>query len=65
MFIVSQDEVDAVQKAFHENGEWAAVVELRRFFSIQDNENALKAVRAIVRWTTLPDRLPPRPAELS
>lgn len=64
MFIVSQDEVDAVQKAFHEKGEWAAVVELRRFFSIQDNENALKAVRAIVRWTTLPDRLPPRPAEV-
>lgn len=56
MFTVSQEEAQAVQKAFHENGEWAAVVELRRFFHIQDNDDALNAVRAIARWQPLPER---------
>ena len=54
MFSVSQDEAAAIQKAFHESGEWAAVVELRRHFPIQDNVNALNAVRAIVKWTRPP-----------
>ncbi|AWU95737.1 hypothetical protein DM194_15765 (plasmid) [Azospirillum ramasamyi] len=58
MFSVSQVEAAAIQKAFHESGEWAAVVELRRHFPIQDNVNALNAVRAIVRWTRPPHSVP-------
>ncbi|PWC40913.1 hypothetical protein [Azospirillum sp. TSO35-2] len=60
MFSVSQDQAAAVQKAFHESGEWAAVAELRRFFPIQDNTNALNAVRSIARWT-VPADLPAKP----
>ena len=60
MFSVSQDEAAAIQRAFHESGEWAAVVELRRHFHIQDNVNALNAVRSIVRWAQ-----PPHPAPAS
>ena len=60
MFSVSQDEAAAIQKAFHESGEWAAVAELRRHFHIQDNVNALNAVRSIVRWAQ-----PPQPAPAS
>ncbi|PWC81705.1 hypothetical protein TSH100_26320 [Azospirillum sp. TSH100] len=60
MFSVSQDEAAAIQRAFHESGEWAAVVELRRHFHIQDNVNALNAVRSIVRWAQ-----PPHPSPIS
>ncbi|WP_247894391.1 hypothetical protein [Azospirillum sp. B510] len=60
MFSVSQDEAAAIQRAFHESGEWAAVAELRRHFHIQDNANALNAVRSIVRWAQ-----PPHPASTS
>lgn len=62
MFSVSQDEAAAIQRAFHESGEWAAVVELRRHFHIQDNVNALNAVRSIVRWTRPPHPAPTSPA---
>lgn len=65
MFAVSQDEAEAVQRAFHESGEWAAVAELRRFFPIQDNADALNAVRAIARWRTPPAPAPRRPSEPS
>ncbi|MCP1613653.1 hypothetical protein J2848_005349 [Azospirillum lipoferum] len=58
MFSVSQDEAAAIQRAFHESGEWAAVVELRRHFHIQDNVNALNAVRSIVRWAQPPHPSP-------
>ncbi|WP_372399678.1 hypothetical protein ABMY26_29160 [Azospirillum sp. HJ39] len=61
MFSVSQDEAAAIQKAFHESGEWAAVAELRRHFPIQDNANALNAVRAIVRWSQPPRPVPAGP----
>jgi len=50
MFSVSQEETAAIQAAFHERGEWAAVAELRRYFHIQDNADALNVVRAIARW---------------
>lgn len=56
MFSVSQDEAAAIQNAFHESGEWAAVAELRRYFPIQDNTDALNAVRAIARWRHALDR---------
>jgi hypothetical protein len=62
MFSVSQDEAAAIQRAFHESGEWAAVVELRRHFHIQDNVNALNAVRSIVRWAKPPHPSPASPA---
>ncbi|QCO19451.1 hypothetical protein D3869_29840 (plasmid) [Azospirillum brasilense] len=54
VFSVSQDEAAVIQNAFHESGEWAAVAELRRYFPIQDNADALNAVRAIARWTQRP-----------
>ncbi|CAO3425597.1 hypothetical protein [Azospirillum doebereinerae] len=54
MFSVSQEEATAIQAAFHERGEWAAVAELRRYFSIQDNADALNAVRTIARWRPPP-----------
>lgn len=62
MFSVSQDEAAAIQKAFHESGEWAAVAELRRHFHIQDNVNALNAVRSIVRWAQPSQQAPASPA---
>lgn len=62
MFSVSENEAAAIQRAFHESGEWAAVVELRRHFHIQDNVNALNAVRSIVRWA---GAVPPQPQPTS
>ncbi|PWC50234.1 hypothetical protein [Azospirillum sp. TSA6c] len=62
MFSVSENEAAAIQRAFHESGEWAAVVELRRHFHIQDNVNALNAVRSIVRWA---GAAPPHPQPTS
>lgn len=56
MFTVSEDERAAICRAYEESGEWAAVAELRRYFPIEGNQNALYAVRSIVRW---------RPASLS
>lgn len=61
MFSVSENEAAAIQRAFHESGEWAAVVELRRHFHIQDNVNALNAVRSIVRWAVPPQPQPTSP----
>ena len=50
MFVVSEEERSAIRQAFESGGEWAAVAELRRYFPLQRNEDALLAVRAIVRW---------------
>ena len=50
MFVVSEEERSAIRQAFDAGGEWAAVAELRRNFPLQRNEDALSAVRAIVRW---------------
>ncbi|WP_377807861.1 hypothetical protein ABNQ38_14355 (plasmid) [Azospirillum sp. A29] len=54
MFVVSKEMAEAVQRVFHEQGEWPAVAELRRHVHIADNANALQAVRAIASWRTLP-----------
>ena len=54
MFTVSEDERAAICRAYEEGGEWAAVAELRRYFPIEDNQNALFAVRSIVRWRPAP-----------
>lgn len=62
MFMVSQQEAAAIQKAFREGGEWTAVAELRRFFRIEDNACALDAVRAIARWSLTPTKPPADPS---
>ncbi len=50
MFVVSEEERSAICQAFEVGGEWAAVAELRRYFPLQRNEDALSAVRQIVHW---------------
>ncbi|WP_188262703.1 hypothetical protein [Azospirillum tabaci] len=59
MFVVSEEERTAIRRAFDDGGEWSAVAELRRYFPIERNEDALSAVRAIVRWRSAP--VPPSP----
>lgn len=61
MFTVSEAEAEMIRRAFHQSGEWAAVVELRRLFPVfSNNPEALRCVRAIAGWTPLPQ--PPEPA---
>ncbi|MCW2239209.1 hypothetical protein [Azospirillum canadense] len=60
MFTVSEEERAAISRAYEDGGEWAAVAELRRYFAIEDNDNALFAVRSIVRWRAAPVSPPPR-----
>jgi hypothetical protein len=61
MFTVSEAEAETIRRAFHESGEWAAVVELRRLFPVfTNNPEALRCVRAIAGWTPLPQA--PEPA---
>ncbi len=60
MFVVSKEMAEAVQRVFHEQGEWPAVAELRRHVHIADNTSALQAVRAIASWRTLPAEPPAR-----
>ena len=60
MFMVTEEERRAIRRAYEAGGEWAAVVELRRYFAIEDNENALCAVRSIVRWRPAPSSSPTR-----
>ena len=60
MFVVSKEMAEAVQRVFHQKGEWPAVVELRRHVHIADNTSALQAVRAIASWRTLPADPPAR-----
>ncbi|WP_207456755.1 hypothetical protein [Azospirillum sp. SYSU D00513] len=51
MFMVSEDETAAIQAAYRERGEWAAVMELRRRFpGIIDNAAAQRWVRVIAGW---------------
>ena len=58
MFMVGEEAAEAIQRAYHETGEEAAVIELRRFFKIEDNEAALRSVRMIASWRR-PATLPP------
>jgi hypothetical protein len=58
MFSVDEPTAAAIRKAFDEDGELAAVIELRRHFpGIADNENARLCVRSIARWQPLPPPL--------
>jgi hypothetical protein len=54
MFCVDEPTASAIRKAFEENGELSAAIELRRHFpGIADNENALLCVRSIARWAAI------------
>jgi len=63
MFVVSDAEAAAIRAIFHERGEFAAAVEMRRLFpGIRDTEQARVCARTIAGWRPLPKRL--RPAKL-
>jgi hypothetical protein len=60
MFSVDEATAAAIRKAYVEDGELSAVIELRRHFpGIVDNENARLCVRTIASWQPLPP-LPPK-----
>lgn len=49
--MVSEEEAELIQSAYHRGGELAAVAELRRVFPVfQGNERAVEAVRMIAGW---------------
>ena len=54
MFVVSEAEAAAIRAIFHQQGEFAAVVELRRLFpGISDNAKARECARTIAGWQLL------------
>jgi hypothetical protein len=60
MFVVSEAEAAAIRAVFHQQGEFAAVVELRRLFpGITDAEQARECARTIAGRRPLPRRLHP------
>ena len=55
MFCVDEAAAEAIRRAFNDEGELSAVVELRRHFPlISDYENARRCVRAIAGWHPSP-----------
>jgi hypothetical protein len=61
MFMVSEEVAAAVRRAYEQDGEFAAAIELRRHFpGIADNENAQRCARVIASWTPQPP-LPSQP----
>ena len=55
MFMVTEAEAAAIRQAYEEGGEFAAAVELRRYFpGIRDNANARLCARTIASWSPLP-----------
>ena len=61
MFVVDQANADAIRCAWHEGGELAGVVELRRHVPlITDPTRARSCVHAIVGWAPLPAPDPDR-----
>jgi hypothetical protein len=55
MFTVDEETAAAIRRAWDEDGELAAVVELRRHFAaITDGEDARRCVRTIVGWQQRP-----------
>ncbi len=55
MFVVTEDEAEAIRTAFEQRGEPSAAVELRRLFpGITDNAEARECVRTIAGWKPLP-----------
>jgi hypothetical protein len=63
MFCISEADAAGIRAIFHERGEFAAAVELRRLFpGIWNAEQARECVRIIAGWRPLPRR--PRPLRL-
>ena len=63
MFVVTEDQAEAIRAAFEQHGEFAAAVELRRLFpGITDTAEARECARTIAGWKPLPTvkRLRPR-----
>ncbi len=55
MFVVDEATADAIRRAWHDGGELAGVVELRRHFPlITDPVRARSCVQAIVGWAPPP-----------
>ena len=55
MFMVNEAEAAAIRQAYEEGGEFAAAIELRRYFpGIRDNANARLCARTIASWSPLP-----------
>jgi hypothetical protein len=55
MFMVDEAAADAIRRAFTEDGEFAAAVELRRHFpGIVDNAQARQCARTIAGWEPRP-----------
>ncbi len=51
MFCVDEETAESIRRAFHEEGELSAVIELRRHFpGIADNARGRECVRAIAGW---------------
>ena len=60
MFVVSEAEAAAIRAIFHQQGEFAAVAELRRLFpGITVAEQVRECARTIAGWRSLPTRLRP------
>jgi len=60
MFCVDEAIAKSIRRAYLDDGEFSAMVELRRHFpGIVDNENGRRCVRAIAGWQPLPP-LPPQ-----
>ena len=63
MFVVTEDEAEAIRAAFEQHGELSAAVELRRLFpGMTDTAQARECARTIAGWKPLPPvkRLRPR-----
>ncbi len=55
MFMVTEEDAAAVRKAFEQEGELSAAIELRRRFpGITDNARARECARSIAGWSPLP-----------
>ena len=61
MFVVDTAAIEAIHQAFNEDGELAAIVELRRHFPLlTDNEHARTCVHTIAGWQPIAPPPPPR-----
>ncbi len=61
MFCVDEATAESIRRAFHDEGELSAVLELRRHFPlITDNARGRECVRIIAGWRPMP---PPAQAE--
>jgi len=59
MFLVGNDAAEAIRTAYLDKGEVAALIEFRRFFRVDDDTSALRAVKTIASWNTASTAPPP------